>query len=241
MISWKFQQDGRCRPQDTMAKDLDLFESVRTGSAAGVFRVYDWAEPAVTIGFHQKTFSFHDPSLSLPLLKRPTGGGAVLHNHDITFSMSLGSDGVLPSPIPECSQRISGVFAKAFQDCGLNVRLQGGRHEFAEVCFARPSPVELMLSGSKILGLALLRKGKYLLAQGVIPLHVDEDLSMRVFGDRLKENPKGILDLAPGFSVEAFTEILRSCFFSELGVFLSDGDEDYHQCHDADDGKVKTR
>jgi lipoate-protein ligase A len=241
MIPWKFLKDGRCLPGDTMSRDLDLFEAVRAGSIAGAFRVYYWSEPAVTIGFHQKNFLFHDRSLALPVLKRPTGGGAVLHVHDLTFSMSLNPEGLFPSGIPECSERISGIFALAFRSCGVEVRMQGGGHTFAEVCFSRSSPAELVATGSKMLGLALLRKGKYLLVQGTIPLRIDARLSQRVFGDRLKGDLKGIFDLVPGFSVETLIESLRSAFLSEVGVLLPDGDEEDYQGHDADGGKVETR
>jgi lipoate-protein ligase A len=241
MISWKFQNDGRCLPRDTMDRDLELFETVRAGSEAGALRIYHWSEPAVTIGFHQKTFLFHDQSLALPVLKRPTGGGAVLHVHDITFSMSLNPAGILPSGIPACSERISGIFARAFHGFGLHIQAQGGRHEFTEVCFSRSSPAELMLSGSKLLGLALLRKERFLLVQGVIPLSIDAGLSQRVFGDRLTGSQRGILDFSPDFSVAEFTESLRQVFLSELGVLLPDGDEEDHKCQDAYKGKVETR
>jgi len=241
MIEWKFLKDGRCLPQDTMSRDLDLFQEVTTGSLNGAFRIYHWADPAVTIGFHQKDFIFHDRSLSLPVLKRPTGGGAILHVHDITFSMSLKPDGLLPSGISACSERISGLFARAFRSSGLEVLMPGGRHRFSEVCFSRSSPAELVSSDSKILGMALRRKEKFLLIQGTIPLRIDEDLSRRVFGERLQGRLKGILDYLPDFSVDAFVDRLRRIFSSELGVLLSDGDEKDHQRHDTDKGEVKTR
>lgn len=241
MIPWKFLKHGRCLPQDTMAKDLELFEAVRNGSSAGAFRIYHWAEPAVTIGYHQKDFLFHDRSLVLPVLKRPTGGGAVLHVDDVTFSLSMKTEGLLPSGIPACSERISGIFARAFRSCGLDVKLHGGRHRFSEACFSRSSPAELVAADSKVLGLALLRRGKYLLVQGTIPLNMDVDLSQRVFGERLQAEVKGIFDYLPDFRVDAFIDSLRKDFSSELGILLPDGDEDDHQRHDADERKVETR
>jgi lipoate-protein ligase A len=241
MIPWKLLLDGKCRPQDTMEKDIELFNAVRSGSLPGALRIYNWVEPALTIGFHQKYFVLSDPSLMIPILRRPTGGGAVLHKDDITFSMSLSHGSLLPTSIPECSERISCIFARAFHQCGLPVNTPGGKHSFAEVCFAMPSPVELMLSGSKLMGLALARKGNFLLVQGVIPLSIDLELTDRVFGTKLPQKPMAILDYMPDFSVDVFVDRLRDSFLSELGVLFPDGDKEYKQRHDADKREVETR
>jgi lipoate-protein ligase A len=224
-----------------MKKDLDLFEAVRTGFLTGALRIYNWAEPTVTIGYHQKSFIPADPSLKVPVLQRPTGGGAVLHTDDITFSMSFSPGGLLSTNIPECSARISDIFAGAFRRCGLDAQARGGKHGFSEICFARPSPVELLLSGYKLMGIALARKERFLLVQGVIPLTVDVSLSKRVFGDRLKRHPMGILDHKPDFSLDLFVDGLRENFLSELGILLSDGDKKNDQCHDAYERKIESR
>jgi lipoate-protein ligase A len=241
MTPWRLLRDGRCPARRTMEKDLDLFEAVRSGFLPGALRIYNWAEPAVTIGYHQKSFTLSDPSLEIPILRRPTGGGAVLHVDDITFSISSPSTGHLSGSIPECSGRISNIFAMVFHRCGIDVEARGGEHGFSDVCFARPSPVELMFCRSKLMGLALTRKERHLLVQGVIPLKVDQSLSQRVFGMRLPHPLVGILDYLPDFSVDAFACQLRVGFASELGVLLQESDEEYHESNGADECKVEPR
>lgn len=222
MRPWLFRHEASCRPRDSMQGDLILFGSVRSGELPGALRIYNWTEPAVTIGHHQRSFSFHDRGLDLPVLRRPTGGGAVLHVDDITFSMSTPFTSAIPGGVAECSIVISRVFAAALNQCGVVADIHGGSHEFSPVCFARPSPVELVSGTGKIMGLALARKGSFLLAQGVIPLRVDRLLSERVFGTGGLPECMGILDMCPDFSLETFLACLCESLASHLGVRLDE-------------------
>lgn len=241
MTPWHLLLDGRCPAQGTMARDIELFDAVRSGALPGALRIYNWAEPAVTIGYHQRSFTLNDPTLAVPVLQRPTGGGAVLHGDDITFSLSCTRDGLFPSGILESSMRISGLFSHAFDRCGLPVQAKGGPHGFSEVCFARPSPFELMHKGSKLMGLALAKKGRFLLVQGVIPLRVNQALTGRVFGARLACSPRGVMDYLPDFSVDVFVACLREGFASELGILLHECDKEDQKGNDADGCKVDPR
>ncbi|HPI91922.1 MAG TPA: hypothetical protein PLT09_06630 [Deltaproteobacteria bacterium] len=229
MSPWLFLHEGKCPPSLTMETDLELFEAVRNGIIPGALRLYDWAEPAVTTGFHQKSFELHDKSLVLPVLQRPTGGGAVLHGDDITFSISTPVGGIFPGSIPECSLVISRVFAATLNMCGLDVRIKGGDHAFSPVCFTRPSPVELLSEDGKVMGLAMARKGSYMLVQGVIPLKVDQEMALKVFGPGNVPENKGLLDVHPSFHSDGFFQALGECLGSQLGVLLQEGKAEDHQ------------
>jgi lipoate-protein ligase A len=229
MITWQLLHDGRCQALHTMKRDLELFEALRKGTITGSLRIYNWVEPALTFGFHQKHFIVHDPSLDIPVIQRPTGGGAVLHYDDITFSICSKATGVLAGSIPACSELISRVFKSAFNCCGVETELKGGKHAFSPICFNRPSPAELVIGENKIMGLALVKKGEFLLMQGVIPLRIDKDLSIRVFGEGFQHPHKGLLHYHPHFSNKLFFDYLMKCFISELGVLLDEGNQSYHE------------
>jgi lipoate-protein ligase A len=193
-----------------MERDLNLFRSVSSGSHQGVFRIYNWDEPAITTGHHQKKFSPHDPALRLPIVPRPTGGGAVLHIDDLTFSIAAPENGPFPGGVTGACGAISGIFARAMRACGIDVEMRGDSTAFSPVCFMRSSPVELCLKGKKILGMAMLRASGFLLVQGVIPLHVDADLAARVFGEC--PDVEGLCDHYPGFDAEDLADELMSAF-----------------------------
>jgi lipoate-protein ligase A len=229
MNTWHLLEDGRCHALHTMEKDLELFEALRCGKIAGAVRFYNWAEPALTCGFHQKHFTFQDVSLDIPIIQRPTGGGAVLHYDDITFSICAKATGPLAGSIPTCSEIISRVFKGALQGCGIETELKGGNYTFSSICFAGPTPAELVIGENKIMGLALAKKGGFLLMQGVIPLRIDKELSVRVFGERLQHPHKGILDYLPHFSNKIFIDYLHDGFISELGVLLNECHQNDHE------------
>lgn len=239
MTSWLFRNETQCQPDLSMERDLSLFEAVRSGTLPGALRIYNWSEPAVTIGYHQKSFAPFDRSLVLPVLRRPTGGGAVLHVDDITFSISAPISTALPSSIAECSGTISQVFAAALSRCGLEATLHGGTHEFSPVCFSRPSPVELVVGAAKVMGLALARKGGFMLAQGVIPLRVDRGLAERVFGPGYLAAARGILDMCPVFNLKSFLDALKESFSSRLGVLFQERPQGYGENRRTDNGNIE--
>jgi lipoyl(octanoyl) transferase len=210
MTGWHLVREGRCPSKENMERDLNLFRSVMNGSRQGVFRIYNWDEPAITTGHHQKKFTPHDPTLVIPIVPRPTGGGAVLHLDDLTFSISAPGDSPFPGGVTGACRAISGIFARAMKACGLDVEMRGDSTAFSPVCFMRSSPVELCIRGKKILGMAVFRKSGFLLVQGVIPLRVDTDLAPRVFGE--PPDVEGLCDLFPGFDPEALADELMCAF-----------------------------
>lgn len=241
MTEWHLVLDGRCPSKLNMARDIALFQALLENRNQGILRIYNWDEPAVTIGFHQKNFTLADPLLSLAVLKRPTGGGAVLHVDDITFSICTPETGRFSKDILTTCGIVSEIFARALKECGLDVRMEGDHTAFSDVCFMRSTPAELHLGASKILGLALLRSRGCILLQGVMPLRVDRELSLRVFGDKGDPQTTGILDHAPWFEVDEFVGCLTHAFSSQIGFPLLECSHDDHEHHEGYEGKIDLR
>lgn len=216
MTPWHLVREGRCPSSKNMEQDLALFHSVLSGSHQGVFRIYNWDEPAITTGHHQKGYSPCDPDLHIPIMPRPTGGGAVLHLDDITFSISAKENGPFPGGITGACGCISRIFARAMRSCGLDVEMRGDSTAFSPVCFMRSSPVELCIGGKKVLGMAMLRRSGFLLVQGVVPLHVDHELTARVFGQC--PDIRGLCDHDPKFSPDALVDELLRAFSTDADV-----------------------
>ena len=233
--------DGSSDSRSNMARDLAMFESVISGSRSGVLRIYDWSEPAVTFGRHQKAFTPSDPSLHIPLLRRPTGGGAVLHVRDITFSLSVPCRGRFSRSIEDSCRTVTGIFASALEHCGLAVEMKGDETGFSSICFRRSSPVELCIGGSKVLGLAALRKKGFMLFQGVVPLVVDAALSRRVFGMEGDPGLKGIHDYIPGFHEETFVSRLLDAFASQADLLFSHCNGEDGQDHHDNEREIHLR
>lgn len=228
MTQWRLVIEGRRPSRLNMERDSSLFRSVIEGRHQGILRIYNWDEPAVTIGFHQDSFCPAEPEHSIPILRRPTGGGAVLHLDDLTFSISTAETGLFSGIVKAC-RNVSRVFALALRKCGVEVEMKGDSTAFSDVCFMRSSPVELCLNGTKVMGLALLRRNGHILQQGVLPLRIDTNLSRKVFGLDRTPDMKGLYYYAPGFDINEFIEGLQDAFSSEMNISLSQGRDDDDQ------------
>src|SRR5690242_18095105 len=74
----------------SMAIDEALLESAAGGGPL-TLRFYQWSEPTLSLGYFQRyeDRSLHPASLDCPIVRRPTGGGAILHDKELTYSLAL--------------------------------------------------------------------------------------------------------------------------------------------------------
>lgn len=212
---WLFISDGRYRSEMNMARDEKLFDDVISGRIRGAVRFYNWDSPAITVGYHQKEKGFAAVPPEVPVFKRPTGGGAVLHYDDITFSICAEASGIFKGKILDTYKAVSEIFLEAFRSCGVDAEMKNSSDAFSDICFERTAQLELTLKGKKIMGAAQVRKKDYFLLQGVIPLNVSEELYSLVFGSAIKR-PLGIMEIMPDFSslqfILAIKDIISETF-----------------------------
>jgi glycine dehydrogenase subunit 2 len=93
--------DGVCPPEATMAGDVALLEAFQRGEIPPTLRVYQWASPALTYGVNQQLpprLVDACNALGIPMLRRPTGGKAVLHGHDLTVGLVFRAADCRPAP-----------------------------------------------------------------------------------------------------------------------------------------------
>jgi hypothetical protein len=95
--------DGVCPPEVNMARDCALLEAFQRGEIPPTLRVYQWASPALTYGVNQQLpprLVDACAALGIPLFRRPTGGKAVLHGHDLTVGLVFRAADCLSEPPP---------------------------------------------------------------------------------------------------------------------------------------------
>lgn len=169
-------RDGRFN----MALDEDLLFQAEEEGLPPILRVYGWEPPAVSLGYFQDPSEAVDldrcRSFGVEVVKRPTGGRAILHLDDFTYSFivseeDLGAVRGLTGAYLLISQavveglRILGVKA------GLERRRRGGSRPLrGGPCFASLSRYEIEVEGLKLVGSAQRRKGRAILQHGSIPL-----------------------------------------------------------------------
>jgi len=183
---------GACSASYNMALDEALSESARKGGSGPCLRTYGWDRPSVSLGYLQRSGDIdlsYCKQAGVPVVRRPTGGRAILHGVELTYSFSASNSlKGFGSGVLDCYAALSHVFMFAFKSLGLSA-MSGSRLKKAEgprnanpLCFSSASYGEISVSGRKIIGSAQRRWPDGFLQQGSIPLELDRERMCRVFG-----------------------------------------------------------
>ncbi len=174
-----------------ITSDNNAYSGLRTYS--GVLRFYTWQPAAISLGYHQKEYPQLWNNLSwqgqpLDIVRRPTGGRAVLHQGDLTYmvvtSIPAGKRLYVYKQI--CQFLITG-----WRSLGVNLDYGKATKEYIQQqnCFATATGSDLITAtGNKVIGSAQLRRGKTVLQHGSMMLNSDQDLYQQVFGTNLNQN-----------------------------------------------------
>lgn len=229
---WRLIIDGPQSGAINMAVDEALLTAIDTGcSRTPVLRIYDWSEPTVSIGYHQDAMPFEASGLAV--VRRITGGRAVVHSAELTYSI------VSPSAHPLFKEGISGAYSvisgciiNALVNSGVKASLavQGRKTEPKDrakaACFFAPSRYEVTIEGKKLVGSAQRRFKTAFLQHGSILFTVDRSLHEKVFGAQATgELMERMTGLRPYSDVDkaSFTKMLVKGFEEGFGAFFAPG------------------
>ncbi len=181
---WRILIDGNHGPAENMAIDEAIFTLVRRGESVPTIRFYGWEPPTLSIGYHQKCESEVDfdelEKRGYGFVRRPTGGRAVLHRDEVTYSVIAPIGGALSGNVTDIYMRISEALRDGLRLMGVNAELEKGKlssdeqRKAANPCFTSTSRYELAVDGRKIVGSAQVRKDNAFLQHGSILLHHDQ-------------------------------------------------------------------
>ncbi len=231
-----------------MALDEAILIAHSQGLVPPTVRFYGWDPPTLSIGYFQRIAEVDRAALQangLGLVRRPTGGRAVLHDREVTYSIVVSeSHPMMPRSVNESYRVLSMGLVEGFRNLGLEARMvslasaeERQKHESpgSAACFDSPSWYELVVEGRKVTGSAQTRQRGVILQHGSILLDLDADLLFSVLyfsSDRLRERLKAqFLQKAVSIkqvsgrdvSFEEAEAAFRSGFAKGLGVELVDG------------------
>jgi len=205
-----------------MAVDEALAASV-AGGGAPVLRVYRWEPACLSLGRNQPARGRYDldslAAAGIDVVRRPTGGRAVLHRRELTYSVAA-PVALLGPPRPAYAA-INRALVAGLRRLGAAVSLQpatGARAPLPSLapCFADPVEGEVVAGGRKLVGSAQRLLGSVILQHGSLPLHDDQS---RVAGLLLE--PDRSVDEAPPATL---AEVLgREPAWDELTAALAAG------------------
>jgi len=155
-----------------MAVDELLLERAQN-QAAACLRFYRWSEPTLSLGYFQ-TYADreeHSPSMPCMAVRRITGGGAILHDAELTYSIALPRTHRLATHRDELYRAVHDCLIEALDHLGITARLcaaadriEAAREPF--LCFQRRSPGDVLIDRVKICGSAQRRRNGAVLQHG---------------------------------------------------------------------------
>jgi lipoate-protein ligase A len=228
---WRFLDTGSHPAAYNMALDEAIAVAVKQESAPPTLRLYGWCEPSVSIGYFQKIMDVdvgYCAKKNIPLVRRLTGGRAVLHGDEITYSFSSKTaSGLFSKGLLDSYEEISTAFHLALSKMGITPELKSSRASWrlpfsglrskSPSCFQFVSYGEITINGRKIIGSAQKRWTDALLQQGSIPFIVDENKAIKIFGLHPVNNV-GLSSIVPLLNMTRVKDAIKTSFEETFDV-----------------------
>ena len=194
---WRLRLDPPAAGAWNMAVDAALLDGVNAGTLPPTLRFYGWRPACLSLGYFQPEDLVDRDAcrrFQVEVVRRPTGGRAILHDRELTYSLALplsalGDDrGVIPS-----YARLSLALVQGLRAAGYPVQAErqavDHRQDSSPACFDRPAQHEILLHGRKVVGSAQVRRGGALLQHGSILFapQVEETLRLLRLGPAERE------------------------------------------------------
>lgn len=242
---WRLLDTGPADGAWNMAVDEAMLEAGGAGLLVPTLRFYAWQPAAVSLGYFQPL----DQAISLEeiarrgfgLVRRPSGGRAILHKDELTYSVTV-SEKLVPDgqSVMGSYRSISRGIEAGLALLGLGAELHDRKAEemkaqgLPTVCFAKAAKCDMTVQGRKIVGSAQTRRRGIIMQHGSVPIHLDPEEHLAVMpGDgvdeaskaKLREAACGVGDaLGRPLSYEELAVALAQGFAQRLGLVLEPGE-----------------
>ncbi|MBL8993220.1 MAG: lipoate--protein ligase family protein [Spirochaetia bacterium] len=208
--------------------DLDRENFLRAGDLAPdsfLVRIYEWESPTLSLGISQSPNTLNLPycrSKGISWVQRLTGGKAVLHEKELTYSVAAPLHSVLfGDTLYTAYLRIGTILRSFLRDLGIEADMVQNKSpsNAGDICFAMTSIYEIEVGGKKLVGSAQKRGQNAFLQHGSIPVHIRPDAIRPCLLDSEAETVEALClsDLKNNLQLNELKEKLASAFRRELG------------------------
>lgn len=180
--TWRLIMDDAANGPWNMAVDEAILEHAGRGESRPTLRLYAWTPACLSLGYAQHFADVDTAKLvdhGWQVVRRPTGGKAILHTDELTYSVTGPSENeILSGGVLESYNRLAKALLAAVSSLGLPVQVQAhvpgaGLADNGPVCFEVPSAYEITVNGKKLIGSAQSRRKEGVLQHGSLPLYGD--------------------------------------------------------------------
>ncbi|MBW6465553.1 MAG: lipoate--protein ligase family protein [Brevefilum sp.] len=180
--TWRLIEHPPAQGAWNMAVDEAILESVYNNQSLPTLRLYAWQPACLSLG-HAQPFAEVNTQVLVAqgwdVVRRPTGGRAILHVDELTYSViAPQSEPRVKGGVLESYLRLSEALLEALRSLGLNPQANekaanSNSKAPNPVCFEVPSNYEITVKGKKLIGSAQARRKDGLLQHGALPLYGD--------------------------------------------------------------------
>jgi len=181
MTLWRLLITSPARGAWNMALDESILEHIGRGESLPTLRLYAWDPACLSLG-HAQPFSDVDTTRlnerGWEIVRRATGGRAILHTDELTYSVIAPNDEPrVAGSVLESYNRLAQALLLAVKNLDLPVEMKEDGTDANStpnpVCFEVPSAYEITVDGKKLIGSAQARKKEGVLQHGALPLTGD--------------------------------------------------------------------
>ena len=203
--SWRIIQDSLGDGALNMITDRAILMSCNEGRVPATLRLYGWQRPTLSIGYSQEISQYIDLEScernNIPVVRRFTGGRALLHQYEMTYSV------IAPIPHPDFPGNLRGSFEKISKAILESLRIGGikgatvaEKNSIRDVsgrspaCFSMANHCEITVRGKKLVGSAQRRLRSAFLQHGSVILDMDPKLTHTLLKYSSEAQKQAVLD-----------------------------------------------
>lgn len=196
----KYIKFGVYTGEENMRIDSELLEeAIQTQIQEPIFRLYAWSPKCVSLGRNQGVNALSQQSnssckeiietcakSSINVVRRVTGGRALLHDNEITYSYITPISAITEGEsVSKSYKYISGILINFFKTLGVELTLGDNKHVSTkhDYCMLISTGADVCYHGKKIIGSAQFRKSGYILQHGSILFDYDKTLLEKLFNE----------------------------------------------------------
>ena len=217
-----------------MAIDEAIVHALAAGRGQATLRLFQWEPPCLSLGYNQHWAEIDEAAcrrLGYTWTRRPTGGKAILHTDEATYSLIIPQDdprivgGVVESYRVLSLGLLRSLKLLGVEACQANYEedaINVGRNQGGPVCFDTPSRYEITWQGKKLIGSAQLRRKKIVLQHGSLPLYGNLNRILDVLDFSAEERARQA-DLLPQRATTLEQALGQVLTFETVAAALSEG------------------
>ena len=216
---------GTYTGEENMRIDSELLEeAIQTQTEEPIFRLYSWSPMCISLGRNQDGCKSVEriveagKNIGIDVVRRVTGGRALLHDDEITYSyitpISAVPDG---ESVSKSYQYISGILIDFFKTLGVELTIGNDKHASTkhDYCMLISTGADVCYQGKKIIGSAQFRKNGYILQHGSILFGYDKNLLETLFNEKVSSDCIAtIKEILPDITKEEFVKAFEKYILS---------------------------